>query len=147
VWEKREDFANLVSFVTQRKGGRGIDLRSGEGGQESQTNRVSIRPTLLPPCSRIEGVELKLRDNNGELVSPVSHHDTVVRPRSTLRRFWHKSIGRWPGSKSAIVIGRRNECDLLAHCHPVSTYRHVLECISVSACYSSPMIFQVVPPA
>jgi hypothetical protein len=33
------------------------------------------------PNSRIVGLRLKSRDNNGELISLMSHHDAVVRPK------------------------------------------------------------------
>jgi hypothetical protein len=33
------------------------------------------------PSSRIVGLRLKSRDNNGELISPISRHDAVVRPK------------------------------------------------------------------
>src|SRR6266852_3693810 len=33
------------------------------------------------PCRRIGGVKLKSRDNNGNLMTPISQHDAVVRPK------------------------------------------------------------------
>lgn len=36
---------------------------------------------LKNACRRIGGVKLKPRDNNGDLMSPISHHDAVVRPK------------------------------------------------------------------
>ena len=68
---------------------------------------LRVRELKPPNCSRIGGSQAydKTRDNNGDLMSPVSH-DAVVRPRSALRQSWHKSIGRWPGSESAITIGK-----------------------------------------
>ena len=33
------------------------------------------------PYRCLGGMKLKLRDNNSDLMSPISHHDTIVHPK------------------------------------------------------------------
>ncbi|KAH9161676.1 hypothetical protein EDB89DRAFT_2156514 [Lactarius sanguifluus] len=42
--------------------------------------KVVKKPKLTEP-TRIVGLRLKSRDNNGDLISPTQHHDAVVRPK------------------------------------------------------------------
>ena len=91
VWEKREDFANLKrKFPSLLNAKEDEELfydkeRVVKKAKPAEQGYVHYCPLRMckpndGPCRRISGVRLK-RDNNGDLMSPVSHHDTVVRPK------------------------------------------------------------------
>jgi len=73
VWEKREDFASL-----KRKFPSLLNAKEDEELFYDKERVVKkVKPTEQ---ARLPGVRIK-RDNNGELVSPAPHLDTVVRPK------------------------------------------------------------------
>jgi hypothetical protein len=117
VWEKREDFANL-----KRKFPSLLNAKEDEEllyDKERVVKRVK-------PTEQVYAYFCSLRvyklDTDVVVVLGVSSSRRATTmvilclryrtmtplcvPRSALRRSWHKSIGRWPGSKSAIIIGK-----------------------------------------
>lgn len=91
VWEKREDFANLKRKFPSLLNAREDEelfydkervVKKIKPAEQGYAYYCSLRMCELTdgPC-RLRGVKLKPRDNNGDLMSPVSHHDTVVRPK------------------------------------------------------------------
>ncbi|KAF8495934.1 enhancer of polycomb-like-domain-containing protein [Russula emetica] len=74
VWEKREDFASLKRKFPS--------LLNAKEDEELFYDKERVVKKARPADQvRPGGVKLKSRDNNGDLMSPVSHHDTVVRPK------------------------------------------------------------------
>ncbi|KAH9008340.1 hypothetical protein EDB83DRAFT_2531843 [Lactarius deliciosus] len=74
VWEKREDLASL-----KRKFPSLLNAKEDEELFYDK-EKVVKKPKLTEP-TRIVGLRLKSRDNNGDLISPTQHHDAVVRPK------------------------------------------------------------------
>ena len=91
VWEKREDFANLKrKFPSLLNAKEDEELfydkervvkrvKPAEQSYAFLSFIVSMLTYTYVPFSRM-GVKLRPRDN-GDLVSPVPHHDSVVRPK------------------------------------------------------------------
>lgn len=80
-------------------------------------------------------------------MSPISHHDAVVRPKERAA-----AILAQVDREMARIKERDHhwedgmEVSRLYAATPVSTHRQV-ERVSATACYSSPTTFQMVPPA
>ncbi|KAI0280469.1 hypothetical protein BGY98DRAFT_1095464 [Russula aff. rugulosa BPL654] len=72
VWEKREDFANLKRKFPSL-------LNAKEDEELFYDKERVVKKAKPAEQMRIGGVKLKSRDN--DLMSPISHHDTVVRPK------------------------------------------------------------------
>ncbi|KAI9453934.1 enhancer of polycomb-like-domain-containing protein, partial [Russula earlei] len=72
VWEKREDLANL-----KRKFPSLLNAKEDEELFYDKERPKKVKPTEQV---RLPGVRIK-RDSNGELLSPVPLHDTIVRPK------------------------------------------------------------------
>jgi len=92
VWEKREDFANLKRKFPSLLNAKEDEelfydkervIKKIKPVEQGYAHYCSLRMCEFKdgPCRRIGGVRLKPRDNNGDLMSPISHHDTVVRPK------------------------------------------------------------------
>jgi len=92
MWEKREDFANLKrKFPSLLNAKEDEELfydkewvvKKAKPAEQVYAHCFSLIMCELirRPCRRIGGVKLKSRDNNGDLMSPISHHDAVVRPK------------------------------------------------------------------
>lgn len=95
------------------------------------------------PCRRIGGVKLKTRDN-GDLMSPVSHHDTVVRPKERAAAILaqvDREMARIKERDHHWEDGMEVSCLLTATLG--STHRQ-LERISAPACDPSSTTLQVV---
>jgi hypothetical protein len=61
-----------------------MPVQSKKPNQQSKCTPITVPwecVYLKRLCSRIGVVKLKPCDNNGELVSPISHHDTTVHPK------------------------------------------------------------------
>ena len=155
VWEKREDFANL-----KRKFPSLLNAKEDEELFYDKERVKKVKPEQvyvwqcflrvreLKPgfCSRIGGVKLKTRDNNGDLMSPVSH-EAIVRPKERAAAILaqvDREMARIRERDHHWEDGMEVSCFLIAF--PISTH-HRVECISTSVCFSSSTTFQVVPPA
>jgi len=58
-------------------------IKKAKPAEQVYTHYVSLRICELTdgPYRGIGGVKLKPCDNNGDLMPPISHHDTVVHPK------------------------------------------------------------------
>jgi enhancer of polycomb-like protein len=152
VWEKREDFANL-----KRKFPSLLNAKEDEelfydkervvkkAKPAEYVHYYSLRMCELRDglCRRI-GVKLKQRDNNGDLLSPVSHHDSVVRPKERAAAILAQVDREMARIKER---DRHWEDGMEVSCLPTairgSTHRQ-LECISAPTCDRSSTTLQVV---
>lgn len=91
VWEKREDFANLKRKFPSLLNAKEDEelfydkervIKKVKPADQMYVHYCSVMTGELKDrfCRRITGVKLKSRDN-GDLMSPISHHDAVVRPK------------------------------------------------------------------
>ena len=145
VWEKREDFANLKRKFPSLLNAKEDEelfydkervIKKAKPAEQVYAHYFSLRMCELTdgPYRRIGGVKLKPRDNNGDLMSPISHHDTVVRPKERAAAIFGQV------DREMARIKERDhhwEDGMEVSCLPVvalgSTHRQ-LERISASAC-------------
>ena len=149
VWEKREDFASLKrKFPSLLNAKEDEELfydkervvKKVKPAEQGYAHYCSVRICELKdgPCRRI-GVKLKARDNNGDLMSPISHHDAVVRPKERAaailaqvdremarikERDHHWEDGMEVSCLPTIILGsthRQLECISAPPCDPSST--------------------------
>jgi enhancer of polycomb-like protein len=153
VWEKREDFANLKrKFPSLLNAKEDEELfydkervvKKARPTEQMYVHHCSVRTCELKdgPCRRI-GVKLKSRDN-GDLMSPISHHDTVVRPKERAA-----AILAQVDREMARIKERDHhwEDGMEVSCLPSATVgftHHQLERISTPACDPSSTTLQVV---
>jgi hypothetical protein len=89
VWEKREDLPSLkpnflpYSMPKRMKNCSSTKRSPRNRDQQSQHTYMVLSTSTRAnrSCSRIVGLKLKSRDDNGDLVSPTAHLDAMVRPR------------------------------------------------------------------
>ena len=155
VWEKPEDFANLkCKFPSLLNAKEDEELfYDKERVKKVKPEQVYVWQCFLQVrelkpgfCSCIGGVRLEMRDNNGDLMSPVSHK-AVVRPKEHAvailaqvdrEMAWIRECDHhWEE-------GMEVSCFHIAF--PISTHCQ-LECILTSVCFSSSTTFQVVSSA
>ena len=155
VWEKREDFASLKrKFPSLLNAKEDEELfydkervvKKAKPAEQVYAHYCSLRVNGLKDrsCRRIGGVKLKSRDNNGDLMSPVSHHDTVVRPKERAAAILaqvEREMARIKERDHHWEDGMEVSC--LPSATPGSTHRQ-LERISAPACDTSSTTLQVV---
>jgi enhancer of polycomb-like protein len=155
VWEKREDFASLKrKFPSLLNAKEDEELfydkervvKKVKPAEQGYAHYCSLRICELKdePCSRIGGVKLKPRDSNGDLMSPLSHHDTVVRPKERAA-----AILAQVDREMARIKERDHhwEDGMEVSCLPtiiLGSAHHQLERISAPACDPSSTTLQVV---
>ena len=155
VWEKREDFANLKRKFPSLLNAKEDEelfydkervIKKVKPAEQGYAYYCFLRMCELKdgPCRRLGGVKLKPRDNNGDLMSPISHHDTVVRPKERAA-----AILAQVDREMARIKERDHhwEDGMEVSCLPIailgSTHRQ-LERIPAPACDSSSTALQVV---
>ena len=153
VWEKREDFANL-----KRKFPSLLNAKEDEElfyDKERVVKKVKpseqvyalycfLRICELKDTCRRNAVKLKARDNNGDLMSPISLHDTVVRPKERAAAILaqvDREMARIKERDHHWEDGMEVSC--LPTATPGPTHRE-LESISAPACDPSSTTLQVV---
>jgi enhancer of polycomb-like protein len=155
VWEKREDFANLKrKFPSLLNAKEDEELfydkervvKKVRPTEQVYAHYCSLRMCELKdePCRRIGGVKLKQRDNNGDLMSPGSLHDAVVRPKERAAAILaqvDREIARIKERDHHWEDGMEVSC--LSTATFGSTHRQ-LERISAHACDPSSTTLQVV---
>jgi enhancer of polycomb-like protein len=155
VWEKREDFANLKrKFPSLLNAKEDEELfydkervvKKVRPTEQVYAHYCSLRICELKdrPCRRIGGVKLKQRDNNGDLMSPVSHHDAIVRPRERAAAILaqvDREMARIKERDHHWEDGMEVSCP---HTTSLGFTHRQLECISAPACDPSSTTLQVV---
>jgi hypothetical protein len=113
VWEKREDFANLKrKFPSLLNAKEDEELfYDKERVIKKAKPEVYVYYCSLRACQLRTDFVVALGESSSRLATMTLglRYRTMIplcAPRSALRRSWHKSIGRWPGSKNAIIIGK-----------------------------------------
>ncbi len=116
VWEKREDFANLKrkfpSLLNAKEDEELFYDKERVVKKPKPTEQMYAHYSFLRMCKLKTALIGVLEESNSghptTMVVSCPHRTMILLcvPRNALWRSWHKSIGRWPGSRSGITIGK-----------------------------------------